>query len=150
MLFAATALSVQFTLIITTFILVLLVAFHGYIRPNKNKSINQQELILLVNLIMLYIAAANHNYSLSLIANIMISFASFQFAIIVLYHFLTFTCHFDITGAFVILKNKLAKMCCTKTPHQRSNNFVQSLNILDRAYNYNEYREGLVSDDFNN
>ena len=99
---------------------------------------------------MVYIAAANHNSSLSLIANIMISFASFQFAIIVLYHFLTFTCHFDITGAFVILKKKLAKMYCTKTPHQRSNNFVQSLNIPDRAYNYNEYREGRVSDDFNN
>jgi len=149
-LFAATALPAQITLIITTFVLLLLVALHGYIHPNKNKSINIQELVLLVNLTMLYAAAAYHNSLFSLTANIIISFTFFHFVIIVLYHFLTFTCHCNIAGTLIIMKEKLAKMCYMKSSHQRTNSLVQFLNIPDRANNYSEYREGLVSDDFNN
>ena len=38
-------------------ILVIFTSFHGYIRPNKNKLVNLQELILLINLTMLYAAS---------------------------------------------------------------------------------------------
>ena len=144
-LFAVTALSQQITIIITTFGLLILTVFHGYIHPNKNKSINIQELILLVNLTILYTtAAALYNTSIVITVNVMIGCALLQFSVIVLYHFVTFALHWNIIDIFQMVKGKLMNKFYTTTSHENTVLF----NIPERTFNYNEYREGLTSDDF--
>ena len=44
-------------------------------------------------------------------------------------------------------KKKLKTLFCKEEQHNL--NKTQLLNIPECAFNYNEYREGLVSDDFN-
>ena len=86
-------------LLIATITLIIYAEFHGYIHPNKNKIINIQEFLLLLNLTILYAVSCYCSGSVfSLVTNIMISLALVQFLTIVLYHFLTYTCDFDVVG----------------------------------------------------
>lgn len=79
--------------------------------------------------------------------NTMIGIAFLQFCAIVLYHFLTYTCHYNICIAIQSAKVKLMKISCIKTQNHQQHN-VELLNIPECTYNYKEYRDGLVSDDF--
>ena len=118
------------------------------IHPNKNKSINIQGLILLVNLTILYTTcttpAALYNTSIVITVNVMIGCALLQFSVIVLYHFVTFALHWNIIDIFHMVKGKVMNKFCTTTSHENTVLF----NIPERTFNYNEYREGLTSDDF--
>ena len=62
---------------------------------------------------------------------------------IVVYHFITYTLHWDIA----VITEKLIKFFNTKKRSSCSYD-VALLNIPERTYNYNEYQDGLVSDDF--
>ena len=80
----------------------------------------------------------------------MISLAFVQFVTIVLYHFLTYTCHCDVICLLKTTKQKLKSvvmMLCSKKMSTCASNNIALLNIPDRTYNYAEYRDGLVSDD---
>ena len=80
-------------------ILIFLNAYHGYIRPNKNKMVNIQELSLLVNLTIIYAVSYHDSKNVfSIVTNVMISLAFIQFCTIVLYHFLTYTCHCNVVS----------------------------------------------------
>ena len=74
----------------------------------------------------------------------MISLALFQFCAIILYHFLTYTCHYDVAVMLKIIKERLPSK---KTPDNQ-NRFVELLNINECTYNYTEYQDGLITDDF--
>ena len=116
--------------------------------PYKNKLVNIQELLLLLNLTIMY--AVSYQYSKSvfcIVTNVMISLAFIQFCTIVLYHFLTYTCHYNVMIALQTLKHKLMMKLCHKN-HMKDNSDVELLNIPDCTYNYTEYQDGLVSDDF--
>ena len=83
----------------------------------------------------------------SIVTNIMISLAFIQFCTIVLYHFLTYTCHCNIEMILQTSKEKLVKFCYQN--HSNHDNLgVELLNILEDNYNYAEYQDGLISDDF--
>ena len=84
-----------------------------------------------------------------IITNVMISLAFVQFIIIVLYHFLTYTCHHNVICLLKTTKQKLMTKLCKKKNLSRVSNNVALLNIPECTYNYTEYRDGLVSDDFN-
>ena len=71
--------------------------------------------------------------------------AFIQFCAIVLYHFLTYTCHFNISTALKVVKDKLIKYCGNRESNACS---VTMLDIPERTYNYREYQDKLVSDDF--
>ena len=75
----------------------------------------------------------------------MISVAFVHLCIIVIYHFLTYTCHCNIENKLHIFKEKLVK-------YRRRDDLVNValLDIPERTYNYSEYQDGLVSDDFIN
>ena len=78
--------------LIATMILIFFTAYHGYIHPNKNKLVNIQELLLLINLTIMYAVSYHDSENvLSIVTNVMISLAFIQFCTIVLYHFLTYT-----------------------------------------------------------
>ena len=77
----------------------------------------------------------------------MIGLAFIQFCSIVFYYFLTYTCHCDIVNK-INLAIKIIQRITKKSIYQNLNNH-EPLDIPECTYNYNEYQDGLVSDDFN-
>ena len=136
-------------LMLAVIILIFFVCYFGYIQPYKNKAVNIQELLLLVNLTILH-AVSYHNNKIAffIISNVMISLAFIQFCTIMLCHFLIYTCHCNVVIILVILKEKLMKLCSLRKPDDQHTIDISLLNIPERTYNYSEYRDGLVSDDF--
>ena len=135
-------------LIIATLILIFFTGYHGYTHPYKNKLVNIQELLLLINLTMMYAVSYQCSESVSLIvSNIMISLAFIQFCTILLYHFLTYTCHCNIVNKLKFRKLQMIKYI-TKINKCQNLNHTELLDIPECTYNYTEYQDGLVSDDF--
>ena len=139
--------TLELSLIVSALTLIVFTALNGYIQPNKNNLINLQELLLLVNLSILYTTAASHPYWSNAVMNVMFGLAFLQFWAIVLVHFFKYTCHCNIGIVLQSAKEKLMKTCCTKM-HNRRQCDIKLLNIPKCTYNYKEYRDGLVSDDF--
>ena len=85
-----------------------------------------------------------------IVTNVMISLAFIQFCTIVLYHFLTYTCtcHWNFVIMFQTVKQKMLK--CIKKSNISHENLHQHelLDIPECTYNYTEYQDGLISDDF--
>ena len=137
--------TVNLRMLLSTIILVLFIGAFGYSHPNRNKMVNFQELLLLINLAIMHAVSYYSNDNVfGIIINLMISLAFIQFCITVIYHFLTYTCHCNIENTLNTVRKKLMK-------HRRRECHpinVALLNIPERTYNYNEYQDGLVSDDF--
>ena len=92
-------------LLFATFILVSFTGLFGYICPYKNKLVNFQELSLLINLTIMYaVTHQSSNDMIYIITNLMISLAFIQFCIIVLYHFLTYTCNCKTGNTFQFIR----------------------------------------------
>jgi len=79
----------------------------------------------------------------------MIGLAFIQFCTLVLCHFLTYTCHFHVVVLLNTVKQNMMKYfyASENTTHQNYND-LELLNIPECTYNYTEYQDGLVSDDF--
>ena len=145
--FTLYAFHIKVRLLLTTIILVPFTGIFGYVRPNKNEVINFQELLLLINLTIMYeVSYYGSDSAFSIIINLMISVAFIQLCIIVTYHFFTYTCHCDIKNTLCTVKEKLAKQF--RKDHQTIESDVSLLDIPERTYNYSEYQDGLHSDDF--
>ena len=102
---------------------------------------------MLVNLTIMYaVSVKDSDKIFSVVTNIMMSLALMQFCIIVVCRFFVFTCHhkFAIKEKLVMLLNNL------KMKPNNCSFDVAMLNIPERTYNYTEYQDGLVSDDFQN
>ena len=70
-------------LIIATLILIFFTAYHGYTHPYKSKLMNIQELLLLVNLTMMYAVSYHSSENVfSIVTNVMISLAFIQFCVV--------------------------------------------------------------------
>ena len=136
-------------LIISTMLLIIFSIYSGYVQPNKTKLVNIQEHLLLINLTIMYAAVSYEGSIFFIVTNVVISLAFVQFGIIVLYHFLTYTCHCDVTHMLKTTKQKLMMKLSNKNLNNNSNAVIALLNIPERTYNYTEYRDSLVSDDFN-
>ena len=94
--------------------------------------------------------AVSYQYSesvFSIVTNIMISLAFIQFCTTVLYHFLTYTCHCNIVGTLQTIERAIMKYF-TKSNQPQKSNYHELLDIPECTYNYCEYRDGLISDDF--
>ena len=142
------ALKTKLKLILSTIVLIIFGIYSGYIHPYKNKLINIQEVSLLVNLTILYALSYNgSDYLFSIVTHVMISLGFLQLCIITIYHFLTYTCRFNIVSIMQNIKQNVKKTCNKKHLKLDSYN-VALLNIPERRYNYAEYQDGLVSDDF--
>ena len=147
--FAMYAFRTRLKLILSTILLMIFSFYSCRIFPHKNKIVNAQEILLLVNLTVTYAVSYQNSQNIfSIVTNITISLAFLQLFTIVLYHLLTYTCNCNVATALQILKGKLLKLCHKKQFKHTSNFNVELLNIPKCTYNYAEYRDGLVSDDF--
>ena len=147
--FAMYGFQTSLKLILSTMLLMIFGIYNGRIYPNKNKLVNIQELLLLLNLTIMYAVSYQSNESIfSIVTNIMISLAFIQFCTIMLYHFLTYTCHCNVEIILKTSKEKLVNFCYRN--HSKNNHYIDValLNIPERIYNYSEYQDGLVSDNF--
>ena len=144
--FALYALQSNLRLILSTMILIAFDIAVGCIYPYKSRFVNIQNLSLLFNLTILYAVSYQGSGKIfSFVTNVMISLAFIQFCSIVFYHFLTYTCHCNVVNVIQVAKEKITSLCADKN----SNNDIELLGVPERTYNYNEYQDGLVSDDFN-
>ena len=143
--FAFYAFTMKLRLLLATMVLVPFSCIYGYIHPNKNKLINFQELLLLINLTILHAVSYYSNDNVFVVVtNLMIILAFIQFCIIVTYYFLTYSCHWNIGNMLQIVYKKLMK-CRRRNSHSVD---IALFDIPECTYNYNEYQDGLVSDDF--
>ena len=141
--FSLYAFQVKLSLILATIILVIFTGYYGYLRPNKNKIINFQELSILVNLTVMYAVSIQESEKIfSVVTNVTMTLALLQFNIIVLGHFVVYTCHCKFS-----IKEKLTMLFKKRKSNHHSFD-VALLDIPERTYNYSEYQDGLVSDDF--
>ena len=140
--FALYGLKSKLRLLIATIIMVVFATCHGYIHPNKNNVVNIHELLLLINLTITYaVSYYNGSNVFSLVTNIMISLAFIQFFTIVLYHFLSYTCHFDVLTTLRTVREKLMRFCGIRLDTGIYLNDIALLDIDENTYNYNEYQE---------
>ena len=110
---------------------------------------NIQELLLLINLTIIYAVSYQCSESIfSIVTNVMISLAFIQFCMIVLYHFLTYTCHWDFVIMFQTGKQKMLKYIRKSNISHENLYQHELLDIPECTYNYTEYQDGLISDDF--
>ena len=149
LLFAMYAFQASLKLILSTILLIIFSIYSGYIHPYKNKLVNIEELLLLLNLTIMYAVSYQSNeYIFTTVTNTMLSLAFIQLFTTLLYHFLTYTCHCNVEIALQDLKNRIMN-CFRKNHFKRSSHFdVELLNIPECTFNYTEYQDGLVSDDF--
>ena len=142
--FAFYAFTMKLRLLLATMVLVPFSCIYGYTRPNKNKLINFQELLLMINLTIMHaVSYYNSDNIFGIVTNLMISLAFIQFCIIVIYHFLTYTCHCNFENTLQAVNENLMKR--RRDSHS---NDITLLDIPECTYNYSEYQDGLVSDDF--
>ena len=135
----------QIKLFASTVILLCYTISFGYTHPNKNRLVNMQELALLLNLTVVYaVSYQNNNKIFSLFANIMVAISLLQFCLIIFSHLLTYALHCDLIK---ILKAVATRMIPSKKPDSFIAHNVP-LDIPERSFNYAEYRDGLISDDF--
>ena len=128
-------------------LLIVFSIYSGYACLYKNKLVNIQELLLLSNLAIMYAVSYQGNAKVFSIANnVLISISLMQNCAVVLYHFLTYTCHchIDISRKLNRMKQKLI----TLHNKRKLNKNIALLNIPECTYNYAEYRDELVGDDF--
>ena len=143
--YALYAFQIHLRLIFAVIILILFICYFGYIHPYKQKAINGQELSLLANLNILHAVSYQNNTNIFFITtNVMISLAFIQFCIIVVCYFFIYTCPYNVIVSIVTLKEKLINLRKSKNYHRN----ISLLNIPECTYNYSEYQDGLVSDDF--
>ena len=111
LLFALYGFELNIRLILATIILALFTVYSGYNHPYKSKLINIQELLLLLNLTIMYAVSYPCVESVfSIVLNIMISMAFIQFCIILLYHIITYMCLCDVQLALSHVKQKLIRL----------------------------------------
>ena len=135
-LFGFYAFQTQLRLILTAFILILFTTLYGYSRPNKNGLVCIQELSLLINLTIMYAVSYQCSGSIiSIVTNVMISLALFQFCTIVFYHFLTYTCHCNVVATLKTGKKRLMKLCTICRKDIKNSNDLTLLNIPEPIHN---------------
>ena len=149
LLFAMYAFQTRLKLILSVILLVILSIDSGHIHPYKNKIVNIQEHFLLMNITITYAVSYQGSEKIfSIVTNIMITLAFIHFFAVAFYHFLTYACHCNAMIVLQTLKTKLMKFWYKKYFKDNSKFDVKLLNIPERTYNYSEYQDGLISDDF--
>ena len=122
---------------------------HTFSKPFKSKAKNYQEFFLIINLLGVYIFAlssASNDINVTAI-NIMITLAVVQFSLIVMYHILTYGCSGVVTKWLFLLYHDILAGRFTKK--LRTQQFeLHHCNIPDVTYNYHEYQEPLIGQEY--
>ena len=126
-----------------------IIGLHGTIRPFKIQYKNDQELLLFLNLQVLYVISLyNQGVTNNTITNTVITMAAVHFTIIIIYHIITYMCGGVIRSRMQLMSKALTRWIIRL--HQKSQPQQFQLqdgirnNIPEVAFNYHDYREPLV------
>ena len=114
-----------------------LCAITGIAHPFKSKFQNYHEIVLLLNLQMLYIFAQQIQLNVTAI-NIIIGVTLVHLTVIVMYHIIAYVC-----GG--VIRNKIQQSVNTVMEYQSAVQSLELVNIPEDAVNYYDYREPLVA-----
>jgi len=114
-----------------------LCAITGIAHPFKSKFQNYHEIVLLLNLQMLYIFAQQIQLNVTAI-NITIGVTLVHLTVIVMYHIIAYVC-----GG--VIRNKIQQSVNTVMEYQSAVQSLELVNIPEDAVNYYDYREPLVA-----
>ena len=151
LIFGLSSLDKNINLTISSVIFGSLGGLHGIMCPFKLKHKNYQELALILNLQGLYaISQYSQNASMTAV-NVMITLTAVQLMFIVIYHMITY-----VYGGVMINKVRLTVNiltgCITRSHKKAHQQFQLGNSIRDNipecAFNYREYREPLVSQEY--
>ena len=150
MFFAISALDDTTNLTISIIILCAMEGFVGYSCPFKHRLQNLQEMILLLNLNILFVVVLSGQSVIFI--NTMVALVAVHFTFIVIYHIVNYTLgakfkskvNFFIIFVFEMMTRKWRRMKSMKnkiiTPYSNE--------IPEITYNYSEYQEPLVGEDY--
>ena len=150
--FGLSSLSNNINLPASVIILSIYNVVHTFSKPFKSKAKNYQEFLLIINLLVLYIFAlsfASNDINITAI-NIMITLAVAQFSLTVMYHILTYGCSGVVTKKLLSLYHDVLAERFTRSHKKlRAQQFdLHHCNIPDVTYNYHEYQEPLIGQEY--
>ena len=124
----------------------------GLVQPFNNKMKNYQEMVLLFNLHGLYaIALYTQDGTNMTVVNVMIIISAIQFAIIIIYHIITYACSRVIVNKIHLCVIAITHWITTSHKRSQCHHFQLQGNIRDSipevAFNYCESREPLICQD---
>ena len=124
----------------------------GLVQPFNNKIKNYQEMVLIFNLHGLYtIALYTQDETNMIVVNVMIIISAIQFAIIIIYHIITYACSRVILNKIHLCVNAITHWVTTSHRRSQRHHFQLQDNIRDSipevAFNYCEFREPLMGQD---
>ena len=143
------SLSSDINLLASIIILSIFNVVYTFSKPFKSKAKNYQEFFLIINLLGVYIFALSSvsNDINTTAINIMITLAVVQFSLIVVYHIITYGCSGVVTKWLLSLYHDVLAGRFTKK--LRTQQFeLHCCNIPDVTYNYHEYQEPLIGQEY--
>ena len=153
-LFGISSLDRNINLTISIIFFCILGILHGVIRPYKIRYKNYQELVLILNLQVLYVISLYYqdtNNQTVTVATIMITIIAVQFIFIITYHIITYACGGVIRNKIQLSVNTLTGWINRLQKKSQPQQFQLQDNIRDKipevTFNYCEYREPLIDVD---
>ena len=133
------AFQTRLKLILSSMLLIIFSTYSVRIYPHKNKIVNIQEILLLINLTAMYAVSYQGSEKIfCFLVNIMIFLVFLQFFIIILHHFIAYTCQCDVVNVLQTLLGRLLKICYKSYFKDNSLFDVELLNIPEHTYYYSE------------
>ena len=151
--FGISSLNRDINFIIGIILLIIIGGIHGTTQPFKNAIKNYQELVLILNLQVVYTISLYGRESVtSIILNVLITIAAAHFVFIVLYHIITYMHGGVIRKKMEMIIYMLVKQIrslCNKSQVEQYDLEVTARNkIPEVTYHYYEYQEPLVGQSY--
>ena len=154
--FALSSLERNTNLVLGTIILSMIIGIQGIICPLKNKVKNIQEMFYIINLQILYIIALYNHQSINIIAfNVLFGIAAFQFALIIIYHVITYSCYNKFRAKMHLRITTISRWITRHSKFSNQQHIVTELceyhntrNEIPEAVNYHQYQESLLNEDY--
>ena len=151
--FGISSLDKNMNLTISIILFSIVGGIHGIACPFKSKYKNYQELVFILNLQGLY-AISQYSRDINTTAtNVMIAIAAVQFTLIIIYHIITYMHSGVIRNKIQLGIDALTRWVTRLYNKSQAQQFqLQDIirdNIPEVAFNYNEYREPLIGQEYN-
>ena len=124
----------------------------GLVQPFNNKIKNYQEMVLLFNLHGLYAIALYRQHEANMIVvNLLVTISAIQFAIIFIYHIITYGCSRVILNKIHLCVNAITHWITSSQKRSHHHHFQLQNKVRESipevTYNYHEFREPLMGQD---
>ena len=156
--FALSSLERNINLVLGIILLSVAIGAHGIIGPLQSKAKNFQEMLYIINLQILFVVAQYNDQVISPIGyNILFGIAAFHFALIALYHTITYSCNSKIKTRIHSGITTLLEWITRYKLHGSSYNRQQLVNELksqntrneiQEAVDYHRYQETLLNEQY--